>query len=112
MSLIFGSFAHVYAAALAVPIAIAVTVLLMWVYRFSGVQRIVFPGADECRTLENVTAAWFGHEHSVGNLTDAQWQALSRLGHGILIRNGLNAVAVAIIFMSVFAGAHALLMSF
>ena len=102
MSLIFGTFAHVWASILALPIAIAVTTIIFWCYRFSGIQRIVMPGADECRLIEG----YFKHAIEEGG---SEADALARLGHGILLRNGMNAIAVAIVFLAVFTGSHALL---
>ena len=104
MSLLTGELAFLWASIIATPIAIAVTAVLMWVYRWSPVQRIVFPGADECRILErSLTAALDGDKP----LTPG-WAAV---GAAMLHRNGLIAIAVALIFFAVFTGAHALLLA-
>ena len=107
MSLIFGSLAHIWASILAVPVAIVVTTIIFWCYRFSGIQRIVMPGADECRMLEAFVHAR-AHRTS-DELGPENVATLARLGHGILLRNGMNAIAVAIVFLAVFTGSHALL---
>lgn len=109
MSMLAGAFAHIFAILLAVPVAIVVTVILMWCFRLSPIQRIVFPGADECRDLEVLTQELThlkGREHK-----PYEMQALAQLGHGLLIRNGLLAIAVAVIFWVVLVSAHALLMA-
>ena len=104
MSMLAGAFAHILAIFLAVPVAIVVTVVLMWCFRFSPIQRIVFPGADECRILErSLTKALEGDKP----LTPG-WAAV---GAAMLHRNGLLAIAVAIIFWVVLVSAHSLLMA-
>ena len=107
MSLLFGTFAHVWASIIAVPVAIVITALIFWVYRWSFIQRVVMPGANECRQLEG----WLNDVMSGDSreLTDQQVAMISTLGQGMLHRNGLNAVAVAIVFLAVFTGSHALL---
>ena len=109
MSLIFGTFAHVWASILALPVAIVVTTIIFWCYRFSGIQRIVMPGADECRLLERWVAVHSVRGKGEQDISDAALAAIARLGHGLLIRNGMNAIAVAIVFLAVFTGSHALL---
>ena len=104
MSLLFGTFAHVWASIVAVPVAIAVTAIIFWFYRWSIVQRVVMPGADECRLLERALVAALDE----GKPLTPGWAAV---GAAMLHRNGLNAVAVAIVFLSVFTGAHSLLLA-
>ena len=105
MSLLLGEWFLVGASVVALPVAVFVTVALMYIYRFSAVQRIVFPGADECRKSE----AFLNVMLDKSDLKPAELATLSQISHGILIRNGLNAIAVAIIFAVVFTGTHALL---
>lgn len=104
MSLIAGELSFLWASIISLPIALAITVVLAWAWRVSPIQRIVMPGADECRVLEaSLTAA----------LQDSKplspgW---AQVGAAMLIRNGLNALANALIFAVVFTGSHALLMA-
>ena len=102
MSLLFGAFAHVWASIVAVPVAVAVTAVIFWFYRWSIVQRVVMPGADECRILEHSLTAALQQDKP---LTPG-W---AQVGAAMLLRNGMNAIAVAVVFLAVFTGAHALL---
>ena len=102
MSLLFGAWAHVWASIVAVPLAIVITAVIFWFYRWSIVQRVVMPGADECRILERSLVAALDE----GKPLTPGWAAVAS---AMLHRNGLNAVAVAIVFLAVFTGAHALL---
>ena len=111
MSMLLGTFAHVWASIVAVPVAIAVTAIIFWFYRWSIVQRVVMPGADECRRIEE----WHGWRkmHGTGEHkpNPAELQAYAQVSHGLLLRNGMNAIAVAIVFLAVFTGSHALLLA-
>lgn len=111
MSLLTGELAFLWASIIALPIAIGITAALMWVYRWSPVQAIVFPGADECRLMEHLVRAHDMMLRKNETLKPPEYQMLAQLGHGLLIRNGLMAVAVSIIFFATFTGAHALLLA-
>ena len=109
MHQLFGHLAFLWATLLAVPLSLVVTAVLFAVWRWSPIQRVCMPGADECRMLEafvharcHRTADELGHESMA---------ALAQLGHGILIRNGLNAIALALVFFVVMTASHALLMA-
>ena len=106
MSILFGTFAHVWASIIAVPVAVIVTAVIFWCYRWSIVQKVVMPGADECRLIERYLAQGLSGD---AELTPDERAALAQLSHGVLLRNGMNAIAVAIVFLAVFTGAHALL---
>ena len=108
MTLIAGELAFLWASIISLPIALAITVVLAWAWRVSPIQRIVMPGADECRRLESHLGWRLDHGE---DLKPAEMAQVAQLGQGILIRNGLNALANALIFAVVFTGSHALLMA-
>ena len=110
MSLLTGELAFLWASIIALPVSIGITAVLMWVYRWSPIQRIVFPGADECRLAERFFTTMLA-QTTEKPMRPCDYEAISRLGHGILLRNGMNAIAVAVIFFSVFTGSHALLLA-
>lgn len=106
MSLLFGSLAHVWASILAVPLAIVVTWVILYCFRrIPQVQRIVMPGADECRRIER----WADRQLDEDKPTPAHMQMMGAVMAALLIRNGITTIAVAIIFLAIFTGAHALL---
>ena len=110
MSLLAGELSFVWASILSLPIALAITVILGWCWRASPIQRIVMPGADECRLAERFFTTML-EQTTEKPMRPCDYDALSRLGHGLLVRNGLNALANALIFGVVFTGSHALLMA-
>ena len=107
MSLLTGELAFLWASIIALPMAIGITAAIFWFYRWSVVQKVVMPGADECRDAEVLAIALMNDPER----KPAETAALAQVFHGILVRNGLNAIAVAIIFFCVFTGAHALLLA-
>ena len=107
MSLLAGELAFLWASIISLPVALAITVVLGWCWRVSPIQRIVMPGADECREAEALVTRL----RETYDLKPYQWAVLGQLLYGILIRNGLNALANALIFGVVFTGSHALLMA-
>ena len=104
MSLLTGELAFLWASIIALPMAIGITAAIFWFYRWSVVQKVVMPGADECRILEKSLAAALEEDKPL----TTGW---AQVGAAMLHRNGLNAIAVAIIFFCVFTGAHALLLA-
>ena len=89
----------VVTAAAAVFLSIIVTACIFAVYRLSGLQRFVMPGADEARALE----ARLVEVLAEGKPLTPAW---GEIGAAILTRNGQNAIAVAIVFLAVFSGIH------
>ena len=110
MSLLAGEHAFLLASAISVPVALIITVVLCWCWRVSPIQRIVMPGADECRHAERFFTTML-EQTKEKPMRPCDYDALSRLGHGLLVRNGINALANALIFAVTFTGSHALLMA-
>ena len=104
MSLLTGELAFLWASIVSVPVALAIQTCLNWFWRWGPIQRIVMPGADECRVLEHSLAAALAQDKP---LTPG-W---AQVGAALLQRNGMNAIANALIFAVVFTGSHALLMA-
>ena len=107
MTLIAGELAFLWASIISLPITIAIQLVLNWVWRFSVLQKVLLPGADECRGAENIPSMLMNGKE----LSPHETELLGRVMHGLLIRNGLNALANALIFAVVFTGSHALLMA-
>ena len=107
MTLLTGELAFLWASIISLPVALAITVVLGWCWRVSPIQRIVMPGADECSDIET----WLKVQLAKPDLKPLDIQAFGWVSIGILIRNGLNALANALIFAVVFTGSHALLMA-
>ena len=111
MHQIFGHLAFLWATILAVPISLVVTAVLFAVWRWSPIQRVCMPGADESRDAEHLFRALKLMFDQDGQLQPHHFDLAGRIGHGILIRNGLNAIALALVFFVVMTGAHSLLMA-
>ena len=108
MSLLTGELAFLWASIISVPVALAIQVALNWFWRWSPIQRIVMPGADECRGAENLLHVLMD---GTRDLKPFELAAMGQMLHGLLLRNGMNAIANALIFAVVFTGSHALLMA-
>ena len=107
MSLLTGPLALVWATIIAVPVALVVTGVVFWAWRvYRPLQQIVMPGADESRMLERYLYTLLAKDTP----SPAEMQTIGQVGKGVLVRNGLNALALVLCFAVVFTGAHALLM--
>ena len=113
MHQLFGHMSHIFAVLISVPVALVVTALLFACWRWSPIQRVCMPGADECRRCEHLLNAVMEvlQKNGDDHLKPHEYALMAQLSHGILIRNGLNAIALALVFFVVATGSHALLLA-
>ena len=90
---------------LAVLLSVCVTVAIFALYRLTRLQKLITPGNDECQQSEIEHFA-LTNARKTRQFTPVESQLFGMLSLGLLLRNGLTWLAIAIIFLAVLAAAH------